>query len=206
MNWIRKRFYILLFVPYLVGLVGFLIPETRALFMQLTPVMLAFSFMLVVAEEWTWLRKVWFKLVVIFLVGIAAEIIGVNTGLLFGDYTYGSAVGPKIMGVPFLIGTNWVMLSVAAYSISKQIFNNRWLIAFLSGIIITAFDMLLEPVAIKYGWWTWQTIDVPIFNYVCWLILGILFGFLLHKKVQKTNRSFYMLIVQALFFVVLLNL
>lgn len=206
MNWIRKRFYILLFVPYLVGLGGFLIPETRALFMQLTPVMLAFSFMLVVAEEWTWLRKVWFKLVVIFLVGIAAEIIGVNTGLLFGDYTYGSAVGPKIMGVPFLIGTNWVMLSVAAYSISKQIFNNRWLIAFLSGIIITAFDMLLEPVAIKYGWWTWQTIDVPIFNYVCWLILGILFGFLLHKKVQKTNRSFYMLIVQALFFVVLLNL
>lgn len=206
MNWIRKRFYILLFVPYLVGLVGFLIPGTRALFMQLTPVMLAFSFMLVVAEEWTWLRKVWFKLVIIFLVGIAAEIIGVNTGLLFGDYTYGSAVGPKIMGVPFLIGTNWVMLSVAAYSISKQIFNNRWLIAFLSGIIITAFDMLLEPVAIKYGWWTWQTIDVPVFNYVCWLILGILFGFLLHKKVQKTNRSFYMLIVQALFFVVLLNL
>jgi putative membrane protein len=206
MNWVRKRYFILLVVPYLVGLAGFFIPQTRTLFMQLTPLMLAYSFFLVVAEEWTWLKKRWYHMVIVFTVGILAEIIGVNTGYLFGDYAYGSAVGPKLLGVPILIGTNWVMLSVAAFSISAQIFNHRFLIALLTGALITAFDMLLEPVAIKYGWWTWNSVDVPAFNYVCWLILGILFGFLLYNKSIKTNRSFYMLIIQALFFMVLLNL
>ena len=206
MNWVRKRYYILLIVPYLVGLAGFFIPQTRSLFMQLTPLMLAYSFFLVVAEEWTWLKKGWYKIGIVFVVGLLAEIVGVNTGLLFGDYEYGSAVGPKLMGVPLLIGTNWVMLSVAAISVSSQIFTSRWLAALLTGALITAFDMLLEPVAIKYGWWTWNSVDVPAFNYLCWFILGVLFGFLLFKKNVKTNRSFYMLIVQALFFIVLLNL
>lgn len=46
----------------------------------------------------------------IYLIGIGAEIIGVNTGLLFGNYSYGNNLGPKIVGVPPIIGINWIVL------------------------------------------------------------------------------------------------
>ncbi len=52
-----------------------------------------------------------------------SEIIGVNSALLFGDYSYGSVLGLKIGGVPVLIGVTWAFVTVAAWqlvSLSKR--------------------------------------------------------------------------------------
>ncbi|MBK7882949.1 MAG: carotenoid biosynthesis protein [Chitinophagaceae bacterium] len=43
-------------------------------------------------------------------IGIAVEIIGVKTGFLFGNYSYGIVLGPKIQSVPILIGINWFII------------------------------------------------------------------------------------------------
>ena len=42
-------------------------------------------------------------IVLIFWTGIFVEFLGVNYGLLFGEYLYGRNLGPKLFGVPFLI-------------------------------------------------------------------------------------------------------
>src|SRR4029079_13482871 len=38
-----------------------------------------------------------------FFIGMTLEIIGRNTGLIFGGYTYGSVLGPQLIKVPVLI-------------------------------------------------------------------------------------------------------
>ena len=53
-----------------------------------------------------------FSLLLIFLIGMFSEFIGVNYGVIFGEYIYGNNLGFKLFGVPFLIGLNWVILTV----------------------------------------------------------------------------------------------
>lgn len=202
---IRKHFLLLLVVPYVVGLIGFSIKETSELFLTLTPVMLLFSLFLVLVEEERVVRKNSLVIILIGVFGFGAEALGVNTGVLFGDYEYGTVLGPKLFGVPFLIATNWVMLCIAAYSISTRVTTNSYLQAALSASMVTAFDMILEPVAIKYRWWWWQDVSVPIYNYVTWFVLVFLFVLMLSSGNKSAmGRSFYLIIIQTLFFIWLL--
>ena len=202
---IRKHFLLLLVVPYVVGLIGFSIKETSELFLTLTPVMLLFSLFLVLVEEERVVRKNSLVIILIGVFGFGAEALGVNTGVLFGDYEYGTVLGPKLFGVPFLIATNWVMLCIAAYSISTRVTTNSYLQAALSASMVTAFDMILEPVAIKYRWWWGQDVSVPIYNYVTWFVLVFLFVLMLSSGNKSAmGRSFYLIIIQTLFFIWLL--
>ena len=45
-----------------------------------------------------------------FITGMLAEILGVRYGFIFGEYSYGNALGTKVMGVPLMIGVNWCIL------------------------------------------------------------------------------------------------
>ncbi|MEM9867256.1 MAG: carotenoid biosynthesis protein, partial [Bacteroidota bacterium] len=50
------------------------------------------------------------KIIAFFLffgIGMFSEWLGVNYGLLFGRYAYGANFGPKLDGVPWLIGCFW---------------------------------------------------------------------------------------------------
>ena len=47
----------------------------------------------------------------IFLIGMIAEILGVNFGIIFGEYEYLDNLGIKIFGVPIIIGVQWILLT-----------------------------------------------------------------------------------------------
>mgnify|MGYP003542806071 FL=1 len=92
-----------------IGLTGLLFFD-KTFFLAATPFNLLLSFALLV---WTQQEKnIYFFLFVFtcFVIGVAVEIIGINTGILFGDYTYGSALGSQVMNVPLLIGINWFII------------------------------------------------------------------------------------------------
>ena len=75
-----------------VGMVGLLYYD-QGFFIQATPFNLLLSFALLL---WTWEDKnISFFFAACFLTGFAAEVIGVNTGMLFGDYRYGDVLGYK---------------------------------------------------------------------------------------------------------------
>ena len=46
----------------------------------------------------------------IFLAGFVVEMIGTNSGLIFGGYTYGPTLGLKVGETPVLMGLNWIMM------------------------------------------------------------------------------------------------
>ena len=67
----------------------------------------------------------------IFLLGFVVEVVGVQTGLIFGSYSYGATLGVKLFDTPLLIGLNWIFVSYSSYSIACQVSDNKYLQLFL---------------------------------------------------------------------------
>src|SRR5689334_18617529 len=90
-------------VIHLVGLLGILFVN-RYRFIVLTPINLLIMAGLLLQTRFD--KNYWLHIffVVCWLAGMASEIVGVKTGLLFGDYRYGKWLGPGFADVPLLIG------------------------------------------------------------------------------------------------------
>ena len=203
-RFVKTNFFTLLLVPYVVGLIGILLPVTSSFFLSLTPYMLLFSFLIVYLEEGRWVIRNILAILLIIAFSFGAEYLGVNYGYLFGNYNYGAILGFKYYQVPLIISLTWAMLSIAARSLVNLVTNRYAISAFLSAIVITAYDFLLELVAVRFGWWYWDNGDIPIFNYVCWFILSFVFQLLFRKVPSITGRSYWIIFVHLLFYWVLL--
>ena len=203
-RFVKTNFFTLLLVPYVVGLIGILLPVTSSFFLSLTPYMLLFSFLIVYLEEGRWVIRNILAILLIIAFSFGAEYLGVNYGYLFGNYNYGSILGFKYYQVPLIISLTWAMLSIAARSLVNLVTNRYSISAFLSAIVITAYDFLLELVAVRFGWWYWDNGDIPIFNYVCWFILSFVFQLLFRKVPSITGRRYWIIFVHLLFYWVLL--
>ncbi|MCG8700091.1 MAG: carotenoid biosynthesis protein [Bacteroidales bacterium] len=114
------------------------------------------------------------------LVTIFLEIIGVKTGLVFGEYYYEDMWKVTMMGVPVIIGVNWMVLMIASSNIAKHLFKggNLFLICLFSGLFIFCIDLVLEQVAIQLKYWYWIGDAIPKQNYLIWFLLGALFPLL----------------------------
>ena len=156
-----------------------------------------------------------------FVTGIGVEMIGVNTGKLFGNYHYGDVMGPKLNGVPWLIGLNWFLIIYCSGSCMYQFqlwFINRFqgeqvlsprnqVLTFLadSAMLATFFDWVMEPVAMNLGFWQWNGGTVPRFNYLCWFLISLVLLELFRRlSFNKVNHfAVHLLIIQVLFFLAL---
>ena len=56
--------------------------------------------------------------VLIFAGGFLAELSGVHTGVLFGEYQYGEALGTPLWGIPIVMGMNWYATVVTSSSLA----------------------------------------------------------------------------------------
>jgi len=190
----------ILVIFYTVGICGLLIDAYRPLFLSLSFFNLLLSFIVMcLSLGRAGIRMAGF-IAFCALTGLTAEWIGVHTGLLFGDYAYGMNLGPKLVGVPYVIGLNWAMLVLCSASLVEG-----WKVHFVFKAIVAAglmtfLDFLMEPVAIKSDFWHWNTPEIPLYNYVCWFVIAFVLqaiyfslGNVQSNKVM--NRLFFILIV-----------
>jgi putative membrane protein len=204
------------------GLIGILYTPYRNWFIQNTPLNLLLMFVLLLINQQKINKQFFFFLATAFITGMAVEIIGVNTQLLFGNYQYSSVLGKKIAGVPFLIGINWFVI-VFCSCIAVQYFH-EWVkaMAIAKGVLIKAstqtfsfvidvallttfFDVIIEPVAIKLNFWNWHNHSIPLYNYCCWFVISSLLA-LLFKHIRIITHNYFavhLFIIQLLFFVAL---
>ena len=110
----------IIWIFHISGLIG-IIYSNSSWFIKATPLNLALSFLLVLINTEI-SKKTVFLFILCFTVGMLAEIIGVNKGLIFGEYSYGDALGIKVFGVPILIGINWCILVFITGFISDKFF------------------------------------------------------------------------------------
>lgn len=157
-----------------------------------------------------------------FVAGMAAEITGVHTSRLFGHYRYGKVLGVQVAGVPLVIGLNWFMVISCSGSLLMQM--QQWFrkkyekagtemppkLAEMSIIIDGAllavfFDWVMEPVAMKLGFWQWENNVVPFYNYFCWFTIGSLLMIAYNRLPFPRPNYFavHLLIIQGFFFWIL---
>ena len=140
-----------------------------------------------------------------FLCTLALEILGVATGLVFGEYVYGGTLGFSVAKVPVLIGINWTLIIMGSLALVKRLVTNSWLIALGTATVTVVFDWIMEPVAIALDYWTWAAIDIPLQNYIAWFIIAFLFA-RIHEAMKLksvSTISSLIVIVQAIFFLML---
>ena len=205
---------------HLTGVLGILFTPYKDWFVSNTPLVLFTMFLLLSIDQ---KRADYFKylifFIVAFLVGMTTEIIGVNTSLLFGHYQYENVFGPKLFGVPFLIGFNWFIIVYCAgsfFSSCLSALKQKYpftispimttTIVILGGALMTTgFDFILEPVAVELKFWTWDNGLIPLFNYACWfMISAALLGLKVYLRINPVHPfATSLFIVQFLFFLLL---
>jgi bisanhydrobacterioruberin hydratase len=195
-----------LYLCYLTGLIGFMFPFYPN-FPSLTPMNLWMSvvIMLYFHPEWTW------KSVAIVFLGFAggwfAEMLGVNEGFIFGQYQYGSSMGFQVWSTPIVAGVLWLILNYGTTTLMMQAFpKQNWFIkSILGALLMLSLDILIEPVAIHYGFWIWAGGAVPLQNYIGWFGVGFLLQSITHLLHPSFNNrvAIELLLLQFIFFGVL---
>jgi putative membrane protein len=195
-----KKFII---IYYAIGLVGLSITLTGKYFIYLTPFTILINLFFILYFNINWSAGFITCGLLIYILSMTAEIIGVNTGVIFGSYSYDNSIlGPKLLNTPLIIGINWFVLIYCTF-----IFINRFkfpvvLKILFGGVIMLIFDILLEPVAGKMLMWNWLSAGVPLINYIAWFIMSCAFISIMYLgKINIQNViSTHLLLVQFLFF------
>ncbi|MEQ1691863.1 MAG: carotenoid biosynthesis protein [Gemmatimonas sp.] len=144
-------------------------------------------------------RRAWAVFAAAFTLSLSAELTGTATGFPFGAYGYTDQLGYKIAGlVPFNIPTSWFYMLVASLAMcgrflsAKDDGRSKWWWAFVGGLVLTAWDVSMDPAMVKTSHWLWRVADLssastlsrvigtpfffgmPLTNWLGWLLTGVL--------------------------------
>ena len=153
-----------------------------------------------------------------FLIAFCSEAMGVNFGLIFGSYHYTPMLGISLFGVPLLAALAWEPILYAAFSITDILAPSLgkpnssllqrlpaciWM-AGIGALATTAWDMMIDPIAVSEGWWVWHqggdympyvANGVPIQNFLGWLgvsfVINLIYR-LLSDNSKPANGSIYL--------------
>jgi len=210
---------IIAIIFHAIGLAGMAFID-RELFVKATPfhLLLMAALLFYTQRRINWAFLLFF--IVCFVAGFLVEWLGTSTGMLFGNYAYGTALGYKYKEVPLLIGVNWFIIMyccgctiqmffsrLAAATGDEQIKTSklvRWLSVVLDGALLAVIiDWFLEPAAIKLGYWRWLgSGEVPWFNYSSWFVVSALLLTIFQWLPFGRHNKFalHLLLIQVMFF------
>lgn len=206
-NWTIKqeriiRIIILLF--YMIGGIGIITPRFSLFFIKLTPIVLISSFILLMMFHHGGIKKsTLLNFILIYIISFLIEVVGVNTGLIFGEYTYGQTLGLKISNTPVIIGLNWVLLVYLTSSIVEKYNISNLLKILVASFLMLVYDIVLEKVAPLLDLWQFSKNVVPVENYIAWLIIAIFFHTLIKIfRIHTINRLSRILFLSQLIFLI----
>ncbi len=197
---VKKYLLYFLILIYVSGAIGFLF--NPGFFAPFTPLTLAFTcFVFLIHQP---LNNLNYTLSFIGLaaVGFVAEVIGVKTGVVFGNYYYGNALGYKVLAVPLVISLNWGLLINIGVLVATYLSKKPLLIATLAAFIITGVDLVIEQVASQMDYWHFSNGIAGIQNYIGWFIISFFTSWLLQKHLVKGDKKIALvfLLLQLFFF------
>lgn len=190
---------------YTVGFVLFILPFTREWFISITAVSLLWVIGIIFYFHRGWNVKTILYFVFIMVVSFLLEMIGTETGKIFGAYHYDRGLGFKIQNTPVIIGLNWLFLVYASHDIASRITRLASLRILLGASFMVLYDVLLEWVAPPMQMWHFDSAYPPIQNFVGWFVASAVFhsGFEL-LRINTDNKPARMLfLIQGGFFLVI---
>ncbi len=170
----------LLLSVYAVGVIGFCLPFSSEFFHSLTALNLAFTMALLLFYHRPYNQTFLITGIIIYLFTFLIEMAGVQTGIIFGTYSYTNLLGPKLFDTPLIIGINWFILIYSVYFITRK-WNLSFVFKALAGaLLMVLFDLLLEPVAMAMPMWKWPQDIIPLQNYLAWGVISLFILLPLH--------------------------
>ena len=108
---------------------------------------------------------------------LLVETSAILTGFPYGHFGYSDLLGVKLFGTtPWTVCLAWTPLMIAAYAVSASVFRNPMVRIICAALIVTAFDLVLDPGAVRLGFWHYagggEFYGVPVSNFVGWLVSG----------------------------------
>ena len=203
----KKISVFLIWLIHISGALGLLYYDI-IFFAALTPINLYLTALLLMINQKNPRIKELIGIGLIFFTGIIVEYLGVNYNLIFGEYEYGKNMGPKFFGVPFLIGVNWIIITLTAGGIANTFFKkNKYLTILFGSILMVFIDFFIEPVAPVLDFWEFKGNIVPISNYTGWLFTGLITQSIYYNTFKEKEFTFSINLYSAiLVFFLLLNL
>ncbi|HEX6709313.1 MAG TPA: carotenoid biosynthesis protein [Rubrobacter sp.] len=106
----------------------------------------------------------------------AIEALGVATGVPYGPFHYGDALGPMVAGlVPYLLPISYAPLVIGAVAATWG-HRLRLFHVLQATFLLVWMDAVLDPGAASLGFWAWPVggvyYGVPLSNYAGWLLSG----------------------------------
>jgi putative membrane protein len=186
------------------GLIGIDRTQYAPLFEQASWFTILLSFMLIIwCDEQESKGPLSIFMILTFLAGMAVEVIGVHTGAIFGGYHYTPLLGMAVMGVPLMIGINWILMTYTTGTVVSLIDMPVWARITGGAILMMLCDVLLEGFAIRHHLWVWDTGTPPHENFIGWFVVSLIlqgfFQFLI--PTSKNKLTVIYLIVLALFLI-----
>jgi len=109
----------------------------------------------------------------------AIELVGVNTGIPYGDFSYQRQLGPMLFGeIPLALPVFFVPILLNGYLLGVLVLReraDRLAIRFPVVVaLVVTLDLVLDPGAVSLSFWAWAEpgpyYGVPIANFLGWII------------------------------------
>jgi uncharacterized membrane protein len=134
---------------------------------------------------------------------VAFEAVGLATGFPYGRYTYSDALGPTLLGVPFLVPLAWLMMAWPSWVLAERLARpvraarRPAVRVAVAAAVFAGWDVVLDPQMVQAGYWTWAHprpglpgIDtVPLTNLAGWLLAGAVLMALLDVLVARAQAA-----------------
>ena len=113
-------------------------------------------------------------------IGFVAEVVGVHSGIPFGSYRYADSLGPRLAGVPIIVGLAWAMMAWPAAVVARRLARTRISQVVIGAWALASWDLFLDPQMVAAGHWTWReptphlpgVPTVPLTNLLGWLVVS----------------------------------
>ena len=130
------------------------------------------------------------------IVGLAIEYIGLVTGLPYGQFVYTGHLGYKLFGIlPWTVGLSWMPLVIGSVALAYTTTRNKVARILLPIIFLVAFDLLLDPLAVHFGMWSYVQggayYGVPLQNFFGWIVSGFIGSAICYFFLNTATVSLY---------------
>ncbi|MFA7170481.1 MAG: carotenoid biosynthesis protein [Candidatus Paceibacterota bacterium] len=137
-----------------------------------------------------------------FVYGILLE--ALNIHMSQGIYVYNPVFILQIFDIPLAIGAGWAIIYYLAQGTAKRFNLSWWQSPFLMMLIALSYDLAMDAIAIRLGFWSWKIpldqewFGVPYDNFFGWLAVVWTFALFINLSFQDFVKEKYRKIVRYL--------
>ena len=165
-----------------------------------------------------WKGKFLLLFATILILTFIVELIGVNTGIVFGHYNYVDYTPHEILGISILIPLSWFIFTFVIYNVTTSYIKNNRLIILFSSLLLVCLDLIVDPVLVSIGFWEWEGhkisnelslsswFGIPWSNYLGWFLVGLMvfsLMIILIKPVMKSEKFLFLFATEVISYILM---